>query len=1034
MTSEKQTTEGIEPAKTPAQTAKEHSEAIARAARERSEAIARASRERSERITRAARKRSEDVSQATAERSEDVAERVTKVEQELTRNEQKAARKTQKKAAKQKRKERKTSAIRWKGVLVDADSRLRKMVAVSIAIACVAFTVTSLGFLGIGSRGEYIAYLVLLLQPVALCSLLLGTRTGTLMGLFAGAVLYVHSVTMPLDYFETAYVSVVSSIIELTAIAFVLGFFFALALRNGGSTTKRIILITIICVVCSWLYSAGLFLSGLATSVFNMLQSVYSEAGLTQENASQLALSGTIEAVGGYGRLGIQAWLDALVMALCCNAADILARKAIATRGDWSARTLFNVSLAFVVLLAFMVVAAVNFVVITKDNVQSAGDSAVSEVNYVCRQLEAQSEEIEQVGAMLEDNGVFLTSDDPDFDPEEWNVNDIGRFIAFEIMLNILEGYDMDVDGTIIIYTASGGYVLASDNSRFATGDLIEEHLGRGAFAAIQNSLANETFEKFIYAESDPFTVQMDEDGQVDFSIENLKEKSDTDLAYLYASQVGDDIVVIIVPGKMVFQERSGEMLRTTIIVLVLLLAVFMLTRWLLGHVVTRRIDATNSVLARITAGDLDARVEPGETREFASLSDGINETVVALKGWIAEAEARMDAELATAKAIQESALPQIFPPFPDILRFDIYASMRPAREVGGDFYDFFLIGEDSGTQSGKLGFVIADVSGKGVPAALFMMQAKELIRGYMERGVEIGEAIENANIQLCDGNDTGMFVTVFAGILDYATDRIEYVNAGHNPPLIWQEGEWRWMRERSGLPLGLYDGLPYKTHTIDCQIGDELLMYTDGVTEAMDVHEEQYGEERLENLACENYLCHPRELIEAVRRDVAAFTKGAEQYDDITILALEVGVPPEITAMLTVPAKIDELTRVNEFIHNELNRRMCPQRTQNQIDIAVEELFVNVANYAYPDATPDNPGYARVSYTYTASPPSITVDIADDGIPYNPLAKPDAVTPTDIEDVPIGGLGILMAKKCVDEMSYERVDDSNITTIVKKW
>lgn len=161
---------------------------------------------------------------------------------------------------------------------------------------------------------------------------------------------------------------------------------------------------------------------------------------------------------------------------------------------------------------------------------------------------------------------------------------------------------------------------------------------------------------------------------------------------------------------------------------------------------------------------------------------------------------------------------------------------MQPAREVGGDFYDFFLIGDACNAESGKLGFVVADVSGKGVPAALFMMAAKTAIRGYMESGMELGEAFENANRKLCAGNDFAMFLTAFAGVLDYATGTIAYVNAGHNAPLLRQHGEWRQLTDKSGLPLGLFDGMPYKASECTCAIGDELLLYTDGVIEAMDV------------------------------------------------------------------------------------------------------------------------------------------------------------------------------------------------------
>ena len=246
--------------------------------------------------------------------------------------------------------------------------------------------------------------------------------------------------------------------------------------------------------------------------------------------------------------------------------------------------------------------------------------------------------------------------------------------------------------------------------------------------------------------------------------------------------------------------------------------------------------------------------------------------------------------------------------------------------------------------------------------------------------------------------------------------------------------GQWRWLTQRSGLPLGLFDGVPYRALSIDCLPGDQFLLYSDGVTEAMSVEEELYGEDRLMALANECVGQHARSIVSAVRASVAAHAAGAEQSDDITILSLEAGVPPEITATFVVPADISQLDRVNDFIHTELDRRQCPQRVQNQLDIAVEELFANVCHYAYPDAPIGEPGYVRVGYTYASDPPSVKVDLVDDGVPYDPLAKPDAVTPDDIMDVPIGGLGILMAKRSVDEMRYERVGNSNVVTIVKKW
>jgi sigma-B regulation protein RsbU (phosphoserine phosphatase) len=234
-------------------------------------------------------------------------------------------------------------------------------------------------------------------------------------------------------------------------------------------------------------------------------------------------------------------------------------------------------------------------------------------------------------------------------------------------------------------------------------------------------------------------------------------------------------------------------------------------------------------------------------------------------------------------------------------------------------------------------------------------------------------------------------------------------------------------------MPLGLFDGFPYEAYSIECRIGDQFLLYTDGVTEAMNTEGELYGEDRLQAIVDTDFAYHPRALVDAVRRDVAHYAKGAEQSDDITVLALEVGVPPEITATIVVPADDAMLPNVNKFIHTELDRRLCPLRAQKQLDIAVEELFVNVCHYAYGEYNTSG-GMVRIGYAYSADPPSVKITIADEGVPYNPLDKPDAVTPDDIEDVPIGGLGILMAKKCVDEMTYERIDETNVVTIFKKW
>lgn len=963
--------------------------------------------------------------------------------------------------------------LRRGGALAGFPLSVRLTAVVVLAVTCGSLVFTQLGFAGIGPVDEYVAYAVILLLPVALAALLLGTIAGTAMGLFAGAVLLLHANVLPLDNYELSYITPLTSIAMLGVIGFLLGFLFAFALRKNPPLFRSAVYIIIICFFVSFLYSIGFVVNVIVQLALDLVAEATAQGTMNESMRPLLEMEAARTAIR-LGDVSIQILVDGILMSVSCIVAEIVSRKMAISTGKIGLRRLFNAWVSVVVFVAVMILAGISFVNVTKDSLNRADVDMRPEVDYACKQLDASSSRAEALVKLLEAEEVDFGSMDDE------KTNNLVNAVSIE---GLLAGYAEDTGSIVFavvptywfqnsdpessVEVAGGDIVLTSNNQLYPQGTKLEERLNREALKAINTSLQTGSIQRFVYDEINESGL-LDSSGSSDSSASSgssassssssssssldtsslltssgsLASSALSDLAdmnsyicYTYAQAAEDYVVVEIRKASAIFADRAKVMAWMTLSSFILLCTVFAMVSLLLSRVVARRIDETNSVLMRVADGDLDAQVNVRDTSEFESLSNGINSTVNTLKGWIAEAETRMDAELSTAKAIQEAALPRTFPPYPDIGKFDIYASMNPAKEVGGDFYDFFLIGDDAGSDAGKLGFVMADVSGKGVPAALFMMKSMTQIRDYLVSGMEVGEAVENANRQLCDGNDAGMFVTAWVGVLDYATGHIDYVNAGHNPPLLWQsEGGWRWMTEKSGLPLGLFDGFPYEAYAVECGIGDQLLLYTDGVTEAMNVEGELFGESRLEELVQANYLLHPRRLVEIVRRAVAEHAAGAEQSDDITILALEVGVPPEVTAILTVPARTIELTRVNEFIHAELDRRLCPLRAQSQLDIAVEELFVNVCHYAYPDATDENPGIARISVTYSADPPSIVVGIADDGIPYDPMAKPDAVTPDNIMDVPIGGLGILMAKRSVDEMSYERIDGSNVVTLVKKW
>ena len=943
---------------------------------------------------------------------------------------------------------------RYKGSLDGVDDRVRWALLVITAIMCFSTAFTQLGFADFGFFGGSSVHVVLMLVPIASTAILLGTREATFIGFVAGVALFWHAQVMPLDVYELKYVSVFSSVILMTITGAFMGNLLRRALRNNPQGVRRYVYIGLVCLATSLFFSFFFVLCAVAKAFLDrfisslqllannpeyqnadaqITEQVVSEAIFDDLTVEEFATLTGETVVARLGNIRLQALFDALQMWFVGVVVDRLAHLFKERMDSFRIRPLFSMWLFLVVMVSFSVVSALSFVTITNGERSRAMEHMSEDLDYLCSQLASYDER--SVAFMW-----FSTRFNAPLEaiaPSTLSAEELTFYNTLMGVGKVLGGYDADRNGLAFVLLED--YLLECNDPRIVIDSTlpnvdivttsnvkVRDVFSDDIIMAIKSSLATGTTQRVVYG-----------DAVIIKGADGAPITSGNDVGFLHARDVNGVTVVIIQPSSIVYAHRVTTMRSLRLVTGLLLLEVFVLTIQLLADVVINPMRKINGTLSDITSGNLDARVGVEGTVEFKELSTGINETVDALNGWIAEAETRMAAELAAAKAIQESALPRTFPAFPDIPHFDLYARMNPAKEVGGDFYDFFLVGDDCTPDQGKLGFVMADVSGKGIPASLFMMKAKTQLRDYLVGGMELGEAVAHANDQLCDGNDAGMFVTAWVGVLDYATGHIDYVNAGHNPPLLLDadgDGTWTWLKEKSGLPLGLYEGLPYRAHSIDCHTGDKLLMYTDGVSEAMNKANELYGEERLEMEANKIAALPPKGIVDAVREDVDRFADGAEQADDITIMLLEIGSPSDVAAQIIVKASLDELSRVHELVHAELERLGCPDRAREQLDIAVEELFVNVASYAYPDATPENPGEALIHCTCTIEPPSITIDFVDRGIPFDPLAKPDAVTPKDIEDVPIGGLGILMAKRSVDEMSYHRVGGSNILTIVKRW
>lgn len=341
--------------------------------------------------------------------------------------------------------------------------------------------------------------------------------------------------------------------------------------------------------------------------------------------------------------------------------------------------------------------------------------------------------------------------------------------------------------------------------------------------------------------------------------------------------------ILAVYPYSEAMASRDVSLKVMTAMQILIFGALFILIFYLVRKLVVRNIHKINESLSAITDGNLDTVVDVRSHLEFDSLSNDINATVDTLKRYIKEAEERIDAELAFAKAIQHSALPTVHPLYDNRKEFDIFASMHTAKEVGGDFYDFYFIDED------HLAFLIADVSGKGIPAAMFMMRSKTIIKSYAESGMSVEEVFTLANEKLCEGNDAGMFVTAWMGILNIRNGKVLFANAGHNHPLVkHSDGTFEYLKSRAGFVLAGMEGVRYRKNELVLEPGDAIYLYTDGVTEATDLNEELYGEYRLHSIL-EKYKDETMEVIcSEIKKDVDLFAGEAPQFDDITMLALK--------------------------------------------------------------------------------------------------------------------------------------------------
>ncbi len=393
--------------------------------------------------------------------------------------------------------------------------------------------------------------------------------------------------------------------------------------------------------------------------------------------------------------------------------------------------------------------------------------------------------------------------------------------------------------------------------------------------------------------------------------------------------------------------------------------------------------------------------------------------------------EERIEGELSIAKSIQMAMLPKRFPPFSDCQDLNMYGFVRPAKEVGGDLYDFFI-------RENKLFFCIGDVSGKGVPASLVMAVVRSQFRTIGAHEDIPAKIVVMMNESLSEVNDMNMFITMFLGVLDLKTGELNYCNAGHNAPIVRSSsGEQYYLRDEkvaaANLPVGILSGFSFHAECTSLHAGDTLFLYTDGLTEAENTAKQLFGESRVESVISSwknDFDAHAQ--IESMLQAVESYVGSAEQSDDLTMLAIRY-----IPQAGLCPAGSEDVKRHSIVMRNDIEQIPTlaewveslgvPSALNMTINLALEEAVTNVMLYAYPK---DKKGSVLIEAEKRAD--QIKFVISDSGIAFDPTQQAEADITLSAEDRAIGGLGIHLVRQIMDDIRYERIDGKNILTLTK--
>ena len=487
--------------------------------------------------------------------------------------------------------------------------------------------------------------------------------------------------------------------------------------------------------------------------------------------------------------------------------------------------------------------------------------------------------------------------------------------------------------------------------------------------------------------------------------------------------------LVTIMPLKVILKPVGSIIGIFGILMLIGLIIVAVICRSAIRRVtmpITQFADSADE----IASGNLSVQLPTIKTKDemlrlhnsFATMQKSLIQQIEETRS-ANEEKGRIESELNIARDIQMSMLPKTFPPFPDRNDIEIYGKQKPAKEVGGDLYDFYIRDE-------KLFFCIGDVSGKGVPASLVMAVTRTLFRTISFKEALPQRIMFGINNAMADNNESNMFVTLFLGVLDLPTGRLRYSNAGHNAPMLIGQTIGL-LPCAANVPLGVQTDWKFSQQETTIDLNTCIFLYTDGLTEAENAANEQFMEERMIEVA-KDMSHEPQQMIEQMFNAVHQFVGNAEQSDDLTMLAIQYTKPLEkdmkLQRSITLPNDIEKVPVLAEFVDEVCEIVGFDMSTTMGINLALEEAVVNVMSYAYQPGTTGN-----VNIEAIANETRLKFIISDWGTPFDPTAEKEVDTTLSAEERPIGGLGIHLVRQIMDSINYERIDGMNVLTLRKK-